>query len=294
MNTSKRQGRRKFLSRGKGFGLFLLVLLCVTLAGHLLAQSKKLQVAVEEANLYLDPDAKSPIVMVLPRGAILTLASSVKFRHDFLYAFAINPETGKTRSGYILEEAVRKLFPEVNSTDISSDVESTEPKEFNLSKTPIPVWKWGMTKARLLDLEGRPLAVERKPGGEIIQYARTLLDKRCLVEYLVAQNRLVAVRYHLMDKYTDKNRYIQDYYRLKAFVVQQLGEPKRDESLWLDFLHRNNAEQWGTAVSQGQLEFRAEWVVKDTDIMLTLAGSDNMIAFGAQFSAPSFKTSASF
>jgi hypothetical protein len=97
-----------------------------------------------------------------------------------------------------------------------------------------------------------------------------------------------------MDKYTDKNRYIQDYYRLKSFVVQQLGEPKRDESLWLDSLYRNNAEQWGTAVSQGQLEFRAEWTIKDTDIMLTLAGSDNMIAFGAQFSAPSYKTSASF
>jgi hypothetical protein len=294
MSTSKRQGQRKFLRQGKGIGLLLLVLLCVTLAGHLLAQSKKLQVAVEEANLYLDPDTKSPVVMVLPRGAILTMASSVTFRHDFLYAFAINPETGKTRSGYVLADAVRKLFPEVNSTDITSEVESTEPKDFNLSKTPIPIWKWGMTKTRLLELEGRPLAIERKPGGEIVQYVRTLLDKRCLVEYLVAQNRLVGVRYHLMDKYTDKNRYIQDYYRLKAFVVQQLGEPKRDESLWLDSLYRNNAEQWGTAVSQGQLEFRAEWTVKDTDIMLTLAGADNMIAFGAQFSAPSFKTSASF
>jgi len=294
MNTLQRQGKRKILERGRAFGVFLLVLLCAGLAGHLLAQSKKLQVAVEEANLYLDPDTKSPVVMVLPRGAILTMASSATFRRDFLYAFAVNPETGKTRSGYVLAEAVRKLFPEINSTNISSEVESTEPKEFNLSKTPIPIWKWGMTKTRLLELEGRPLGIERKPGGEIIQYARTLLDKRCLVEYLVAQNRLVAVRYHLMDKYTDKNRYIQDYYRLKAFVVQQLGEPKRDESLWFDSLYRNNAEQWGTAVSQGQLEFRAEWTIKDTDIMLTLAGSDNMVAFGAQLSAPSYKTSASF
>jgi hypothetical protein len=54
MNTLKRQGKRKSLGWGKGFGVFLLVLLCAALAGHLIAQSKKLQVAVEEANLYLD------------------------------------------------------------------------------------------------------------------------------------------------------------------------------------------------------------------------------------------------
>lgn len=254
-------------------------------AAPLGAQAKKLQVIRERAEIRLDPDERSPLVATLERGAILTLASPNMARLMWRYVYFISPATGKTRSGYIADAAVRKLFPELRSISIDAGDEIANPKEINLEGSYTPVMNWGLLKSRLVAIEGRPLGSERQEDAEIVSYRRDILDKQCLVEYVFIADRLVATRYHLLENYADKNRYLTDYARLKDHLVRALGEPLRDESVWLDARYRKDAAQWGTALSLGQLELRATWSRPNVEVILTLAGGENRVAFGAQLSA---------
>lgn len=249
------------------------------------AQAKKLQVIRERAEIRLDPDERSPLLATLERGAILTLASPNMSRLEWRYVYFISPATGKTRSGYVTDASVRKLFPELRTISIAAEDEIGNPKEINFEANYTPVMKWGLQKSRLVAIEGRPLGSERQVDAEIVSYRRDILDKRVLVEYVFVADRLVATRYHLLENYADKNRYLTDFARLKEHLVRTLGEPLRDESVWLDERFRNDAAQWGTALSLGQLELRATWSRPDIELILTLAGGENRVAFGAQLSA---------
>jgi hypothetical protein len=275
----RRPKGRAFLAAG--------VMLGIVLAGAapLGAQTKKLQVIREQTEIRLDPDERSPLLATLGRGAILTLASPNLARQMWRYVYFVSLATGKTRSGYVAEASVRKLFPELRTINIDAEDEIGNPKDINLEGSYTPVMKWGLLKSRLVAIEGRPLGQERQDDAEIVSYRRDILDKRCLVEYVFIGARLVATRYHLLENYADKNRYLTDYARLKEHLVRSLGEPLRDESVWLDDRYRNDAAQWGTALSLGQLELRATWSRPDVELILTLAGGENRVAFGAQLSA---------
>lgn len=254
-------------------------------AAPLGAQTKRLQVIRERAAIHLDPDERSPLLATLERGAILTLASPNMTRLVWRYVYFVSPKTGRTRSGYVNDASVRKLFPELRKISIDAEDEIGDPKEINLEASYTPVMNWGLAKSRLIANEGRPLGSERQEEAEIISYRRDILDKRVLVEYVFIADRLVATRFHLLENYADKNRYLTDYARLKDHIVRALGEPLRDESVWLDERFRKDASQWGTALSLGQLELRATWSRPNVEVILTLAGGENRVAFGAQLSA---------
>ena len=271
-------GRASFIA-----GVILGIVLAA--AAPLGAQSKKLQVIRELAEVRLDPDERSPLLATLERGAILTLASPNIVRLIWRYIYFVSPATGKTRSGYIADAALRKLFPELRTISIDAEDEIWNPKEINLEASYTPIMNWGLLKSRLVAIEGRPLGHERQDDAEIVSYRRDILDKKCLVEYVFIADRLVATRYHLLENYADKNRYLTDFARLKDHIIRALGEPLRDESVWLDARYRNDAAQWGTAVSLGQLELRATWSRPNAELILTLAGGENHVAFGAQLSA---------
>ena len=73
-------------------GLFILTMV---LTGSLLAQPRKYQVIAPETGLHLDPDDRSPVVVSAPRGAILTQASAVRFRHNWIFVYYYHPEKQK-------------------------------------------------------------------------------------------------------------------------------------------------------------------------------------------------------
>ncbi len=264
-------------------GAFLGLVLAA--ASPLGAQAKKLQIIRERAEIRLDPDERSPLLATLERGAILTLASPNMARLEWRYVYFVSPATGKTRSGYVADAAVRKLFPELRTINIDAEGEIEDPKDINLEASFTPVMKWGLMKSRLIAVEGRPLGQERQDDAEIVSYRRDILDKRCLVEYIFVADHLVATRYHLLENYADKNRYLTDFARLKVHLTRTMGEPRRDESVWLDDRYRKDEAHWGTAVSLGQLELRATWSQPNVELILTLVGGEDRIAFGAQLSA---------
>lgn len=196
---------------------------CLMLALPLSAQAKKLQVITDQANLYLDADERSPIIETLWKGATMTLASAVKTRTNWFYVYYISLQTGKTRSGYILDSLVRKLYADLKVVNISSEDEVTRPGDLDFNDGYQPSLAWGAAKDKIISLEGRPSGQEKTNGLEVIRYKRSIMAKNCLVEYVFNNNRLVTARYRLLEKYADKNRYIEDYLKIKDNLVSKIG-----------------------------------------------------------------------
>jgi hypothetical protein len=259
-------------------------------SGLLQAQFKKYQVVVPKANLHLDPDEKSPVVVAVPAGEVLSQASAVKFRHNWIFVYYVSPEKGRTLAGYVKQQMLRKLFPEVNAILISSGEQDFKPKDLDLNRTyEFPVY-WGMPQSKLFETEGKPLAQDKSGETEVYQYRREIMNKQCLVEYIFWRNELISARYHLLDIYTDYNFYISDYLKIKNYLENKFGQPVNDRVVWLDATYQNKNEFWGKALGAGQLEFRSSWLVKDTELAITLTGSNNQVAFVAECVGKKYKS----
>jgi len=279
--------------RGGGKIATIVASMCLILVLPLSAQTRKLQVVTDLANLYLDPDERSPIVETLVKGTTMTLASAIKARTNWFYVYYISLQTGKTRSGYILDSLVRKLYADVKVISISSEDEIAQPRDLDFNDRYQPINEWGATKDRIINLEGRPTSQERINGLEVIRYKRSIIAKNCLVEYIFDNNRLVTARYNLLEKYADKNRYIEDYLKIKDHLVSRIGAPRADTVTWQDSTYKSNNARWGTALSMGHLEYHAEWELSGTELQITLTGGASQVAFGAELNGLKFK-SASF
>ena len=262
---------------------------CLVLALPQAVQAKKLQVVSIQAAIHLDPNASSPVIETLARGETMTLASAIKSRTSWYYVYFTSPRTGKTRSGYINEAMVRKLYPDLKIVDISIEDEIAQPDALDFADDYRPILEWGTDKDAVFEAEGRPLGQETIEGVEIVTYKRLVMGRRCLLEYVFDDGDLAATRLSLLDNFADKNRYIEDYLKLKDFAVSKMGSPVDDQVVWQDAALKGDDRLWGKALSMGQLEFRAHWDVPGTEVRMKLVGGGNQIAFGAEFTGHDIK-----
>jgi len=271
-------------------GLFRGKTLCAGIVGTILLvcaasaapQIKKLEVVTDKAELRLDPDERSPIVVTLSKGAVVTLASAVRFRTNWFYVYFISPETGKTRSGYVLDASVQKLYSDLKIVDLTASAEDTPAEDLDLGEAYRPLTEWSADRNRVIASEGRPLRQRRDGALEIVGYERRLMARNCLVEYVLGDDGLRSVRCTLLDNYSDKNRYIADYVKIKEFLVTKIGDPSADNVVWQDASLKADSARWGTALGRGDLEFRSQWEIPGAELLMTLAGRESGVAFGAE------------
>jgi hypothetical protein len=258
------------------------------------ANGKKLQVVQDKAVVRLDPSERSPAVETLGRGAILSLASAVKTKVSWFYVYFTSLQSGNTRAGYVHESCVRKLFPALRVIQITSGDEIVNPTEIDLESLYKPNVEWGTTREEIIRAEGRPQVQDASEGVEVLAYRREIMKKKCQVEYVFDEGSLVSTRFRLMENYADKNRYIEDYNKLRQYLTATVGTPRADRTVWQDRFYENQNDCWGIALSQGQVEFSSEWVFRDTEVRLTLAGADNHVLFGAELNDVKIRKPTSF
>ena len=255
----------------------------------------RLEVTAAKAAIHLEPDSRSPVVETLTQGAVVRLSSAIKFRTNWFYILFVSSRSGRTLCGYILDEFVRKLNSTLRVVNLTPGQEEiVDPKEIDLTGEPIPRMEWGKTKARILRAEGRPLAREVSGGLEFLSYHRDILGKKCLLAYVLNNEKLVAVRLHLLEKYADKNRYIVDYNKIRDFLNEKVGEPRYDNVVWRDRAYAEKTEDWGKALSSGGVSLSSEWVFHGTGLRLSLTGENNNVLFAAEANDIKAKNPASF
>ena len=255
----------------------------------------RLEVTAEKAAIHLEPDDRSPVVETLSRGAVVRLSSPIKFRTNWFYVNFVSSRSGRTLTGYVLDGFVRKLNSPLRVVNLTPGQEEiVDPKEIDLTGEPMPTVEWGKTKADILRAEGRPIAREVSGGLEFLSYSRDLLGKKCLLAYVLNDEKLVAVRLHLLEEYANKDRYITDYNKIRDFLNEKVGEPRYDNVVWRDPAYAEQNEGWGTAISTGCLSLTAEWVFQGTSLRLSLTGENNNVLFAAEANDIKAKNRASF
>lgn len=256
----------------------------------------RLEVTVSKAAVHLEPDGRSPIIETLSQGAVVRLASAMKFRTNWFYILFISSRSGRTLCGYVLDENVRKLNSTLRVVELTpGEGGIVDPKEIDLTGEPIPKMEWGKTKARILLAEGRPLDQGISGGLEVLSYHRNLLGKKCLVAYVFNDEKLVTVRLHLLERYADKDRYVADYNKIRDFLTEKVGRPLSNNVVWRENLaFADRDKNWGTALSTGCLSLDAEWVFQGTDLRLSLTGDNNEILFAAEANNIKAKNPTSF
>ncbi len=247
------------------------------------AEEKKLEVIGDRTAIHLDPDPRSPVVETLDSGSVLTLASSAKFRTDWIYVRFASGTTGRMRAGYVREGLVRKLYPELRVLHIGAEDEVLRPKALDPGNGFMPALEWGVSRERIIQVEGRPASQETSQGLEILRYRRQIMNRNCFIEYAVGRNGLVAARLSLCDRYADKNQYIADYNTLRAFLNEKVGRPRSDNVVWQNRYYERESGRWGMALSKGHLAFSSEWVFRDTAVQLKLTGENDQVALDAEF-----------
>ena len=141
-------------------------------------------------------------------------------------------------------------------------------KQYDFRKT-----RWGMTKKRVKGIEQIGLVVEKE---DLLTYRTHVYNLNCLVSYFFNQGILTRGKYEFVEEHTDKNKYIDDYNNIRKILMKEYGKSKRMLCTWKNknSLYRNNPEDWGFALSRGDLTYHSEWETPDTFIFLDLYGKD--------------------
>ncbi len=257
-------------TKGMLRGAAFLVSLGFVFAGLLSSNSfaKKLEVIVDRADVHLNPDEKSPVVETLERGAVLSLASAIKSRISWYYVYFPSGDTGKTRSGYILDTLVQKLYDDLRVITISTGTEKVI--EHNNVSRYFRDKRWGIGQEKFIDSEGTPDSIEKIEGLDVLEYQKKILGMDCKVDYVFAENKLVSERFSFVEQHSDVNRHISDYQRLRNLLIQTHGEPRGDKVRWQGKPQKRDESVWAQALALGQVEFRADWKAKEAEISLAL------------------------
>jgi len=254
----------------------------------------KLEITAERAPVHLEPSDRSPVVETLPRGTVVKQSSAIKFRTNWIYVQFVSSRSGRMLTGYVLDAVVRKLNSTLKVVDLTPAAAVAAPKEFDLTTPRMPAVTWGMSRDGVMRSEGRPQAVEAEGAFAFLRYHRDVFGKRCLLIYILANERLVSVRINLLERYADKDRYVADYNQIRDYLNHLIGEPRFDNVIWKDRAYAERGEALGEAVTSGSLSLSSEWVTGDTGLRLSLTGEPSGILFAAEFNDIKAKNPASF
>ncbi len=257
-----------------GFAALFIFVFCLH-AGWLRSSDKKLKIIVDKASIHLDPDRKSTVLARLDRGTIVSLGSERKFRKNWNYVYFTSEDTGRLKSGYILDSLVEKLFIVTKKSVIQR--EGGKAGSQNVSKTNFRDTRWGMNKAQVVRIEGSPDYLENSGGLDIIQYPQKIMNMDCMIGYVFAENKLAKAKYSFLANHKDSNQYILEFEKIRDILTQKYGKPEDEKTLWQNTVYQNDRSKWGLALSQGHLEMNAFWQDSETEIELRLYGEQSRV-----------------
>jgi hypothetical protein len=249
----------------------------------LTAGDRRLEISVPQAAVHLQPDLRSSVIATLTQGEILTLASNRKFKREWNYVYFSSRSSGSLKSGYVRDADVKKLYVNTRSMSFtgSSETRAARPVSSGEAQTV----SWGMPVRDLIRLMGDPRRVESNDGFRILRYERRVLDRACRIDYMFSGDGLQRTRYMFLEEYVEKSRYIEEYQRLVQQFTGKYGNPVHENSLWHDPVLRDDPPRWGQAVSLGHVSFQSLWRVDQTEIALSLSGTDQRVILELVYSS---------
>lgn len=145
---------------------------------------------------------------------------------------------------------------------------------------------WGASRETVKATETATLL---KEASQALGYSGEVAGLPCVILYVFVADHLVRGNYGFMPQHSNPNHYIDDYERVKKFLVHKYGPPEGgDERIWRGEPYENDPAHWGMAVLTGELIYQANWETPGTEILLRLSGDNYKPDLTVQYRSRAF------
>lgn len=133
---------------------------------------------------------------------------------------------------------------------------------------------WGMSMTQTSTLETAKILSQNK---DMLFYSGAVNNLDCMILYIFDKGKLVGGKYIITKQHANRNDYISDYNNFKQLLTKKYGPPSSNKQYWRNDLYKNSTEEWGLAVSSGDLSFDSQWQTTSTEVTLRLSGDTHEI-----------------
>lgn len=150
--------------------------------------------------------------------------------------------------------------------------------------------KWGMSRQDVKRIEKEKNPIDATDG---ISYESNVLGLDCFIHYYFTEDDKLALGgYSFRNRYTNTNKHIDDYKRIRKLLIQKYGDPKPGrEIIWKNDLYRNKPQDHGMSISMGYHSYVTIWENNDTRILLSLSGNNFRIDLSINYMSVVLKES---
>ena len=140
-------------------------------------------------------------------------------------------------------------------------------------------------------------AEQREPSDaseNLLVFSGRISNLSCEIIYVFVGGVLTRSKYWITETHSNDNRYFSDYENLRGLLSKKYGDPDNGEEwmsdiTWLNDLYREDYEDWGMAVSIGDMNCIASWETKFTNVLLGLTGDNYDVHLAIEYSGKEFK-----
>ena len=151
--------------------------------------------------------------------------------------------------------------------------------------------KWGMSKSAVKVAEKLDKVEENiteYPNG--FAFKSSVANLQCFIHYYFTEDDKLALGvYDFAEEYTNSNKHIDDYNRIKSVLTKKYGKSfDLPEITWRKDLYRDDPSRYGRSVSLGYHTYMSKWDTNDTDIILFLGGDNFKVNLTVRYESKSF------
>lgn len=164
-----------------------------------------------------------------------------------------------------------------NDEETVSQKSDEEEESVVVSQTSNPDFrntKWGMSKEEIKQSENAVVYDEDNKG---MSYSVTVQGFDAKLIYQVNEkNELYSAGYIFKQQHTNENQYLFDYRQLYETLCEKYGENKTfmDGMYWYDTFYKYDSDDWGLAVSLGDMQISHVWFTPTTRVGMLLSGDN--------------------
>ncbi|MCL5036950.1 MAG: hypothetical protein M1269_07545 [Chloroflexi bacterium] len=135
---------------------------------------------------------------------------------------------------------------------------------------------WGMSKAQVK--QANENMIPTLEDKDTISYSDKVSGLKAMLIFSFVNDKLTSAGYYFEEEHSNDNDHIDDYQKIGDLLTEKYGKPVKDEVIWKNDLFKNNPQNWGLAISAGQLVLKSKWENENTYLYMTLSGDNYRIA----------------
>lgn len=239
-------------------------------------------------------------------------AAETKARADSIAMTIAGEQQTHDFPTYFRSDGTPSVDPSVERTSLSPNLPPESPERTNMYKATLEdgtevtlrrdgTWgfptadaatttfrrtRWGATAEEIeASEEGKP----KKGHDGSLTFKGKIAHLETKIRYELLNDALTRARYEITEEISSTNKYLGEFDSFKDLLTKKYGAPVEDTNRWIDDSYKDEPNEWGDAVSRGDLELRAVWQSPDTRVTAELNGRNYEISMTITYDAVQYE-----